>query len=113
MKAMRIRLPAAGSLACAVLVASCAYPPPYYAERYYTSSPQPPMLEPVGEGYETQPPAAPAPAPGYVGVDPGLVIAGIAAAGLIGYAIADGGRCHGPAYYGPVVYRRGYYGPCY
>lgn len=112
MKTTPIRVSAAGSLAIALLASSCAYPPAYFAERYYTSAPEPPMVEPVGGGYETPEPAPP-PAPGYAGVDPGLVIAGIAAAGLIGYAIADHSHGCGPAYCGPVVYGGGFYGPCY
>lgn len=46
------------------------------------------------------------PQPHYVGVDPGLVVAGVAAAGLLGYAIGNNhGHHYGPAY--------GYYGPRY
>ncbi len=59
------------------------------------------------KGYSV--PAEPLPpGPRYVGVDPGLVIAGVAAAGLLGYAIAGHHGHHG-VYYGP-----GYYAPrCY
>ena len=42
-------------------------------------------------------------------VDPGLAIAGVAAAGVIGYALADDNHHHG--YYGGGYYRpRPYYG---
>jgi len=44
-------------------------------------------------------------------VDPGLAVAGAAAAGLIGYALAnDNDHHHGHrGYYGPPPPRRGYY----
>lgn len=49
-------------------------------------------------------------------VDPGLAVAGVAAAGLIGYAIANNNNDHcdyrGGGYYGGGYYRRGYR-PCY
>lgn len=57
------------------------------------------------KGYSV--PAEPIPqGPRYVGVDPGLVIAGVAAAGLLGYAIGNHhhGACYGPAYYAPRCY---------
>ena len=44
-------------------------------------------------------------------VDPALAVAGVAAAGVIGYAIADnnrGGDCHGGRYYSN--HGRGHYG---
>jgi hypothetical protein len=51
-------------------------------------------------------------------VDPGLAVAGIAAAGLVGYAIANDNNHHhngnyGGGYYGPPRYHGGggYYGP--
>ena len=56
-------------------------------------------------------------------VDPGMAVAGVAAAGLIGYAIADnhnhhhgyygGGYCAPRAYYGGGGYYRGGYGGGY
>lgn len=48
-------------------------------------------------------------------VDPGLALAGVAAAGLVGYAIANNNdHCdyRGGRYYGGGYYRRGYR-PCY
>lgn len=50
-------------------------------------------------------------------VDPGLALAGVAAAGLIGYAAANNNNHHshyrgGGGYYGGGYYRRGY-APCY
>jgi hypothetical protein len=61
-----------------------------------------------------QEPASP-PRPRYAGVDPGLVVAGVAAAGLVGYAIGNNHgypqNYYGPGYYRPVPY--GYYGPRY
>jgi hypothetical protein len=47
-------------------------------------------------------------------VDPGLAVAGIAAAGLIGYAAGnDRGHYHHPGYYGRGYYGSGYYGGGY
>jgi hypothetical protein len=56
-------------------------------------------------------------------VDPGMAVAGVAAAGLIGYAIADnnnhhhgyygGGYCAPRPYYGGGGYYRGSYGGGY
>jgi hypothetical protein len=51
-------------------------------------------------------------------VDPALAVAGVAAAGLIGYAVANN-NCHyypgayAIGYYGPGYYARGYYGGRY
>jgi len=67
------------------------------------------------KGYNVAPEPAPPPQqPRYAGVDPALVVAGVAAAGLVGYAIGNHHGYHGyygPAYYRPVPY--GYYGPRY
>lgn len=71
------------------------------------------------KGYTVPQVPAPPPPPRYVGVDPGLVVAGAAAAGLLGYAIGSNHGYHphyypGPGYYyRPVPYRRAYYGPRY
>lgn len=44
-------------------------------------------------------------------VDPGLAIAGAAAAGVLGYALADDNHHHHHGYYGAPYYRpRPYYG---
>lgn len=40
-------------------------------------------------------------------VDPAVAVAGAAAAGLVGYAIADGGHHHHHGYYGGGYYHRG------
>lgn len=65
------------------------------------------------KGYSVPEESAPRPQPRYVGVDPALVVAGVAAAGLVGYAIGNHHGYHhgyyGPAYYQPAPY--GYYGP--
>jgi len=49
-------------------------------------------------------------------VDPALAVAGVAAAGLVGYAISNNNNnynCYrGGGYYGGGYYRGGY-GPCY
>ncbi len=97
------------SAACAASSVGCypSYPPPDHSSAYRQDS----------KGYAVeQAPVAP-PQPRYVGVDPGLAIAGVAAAGLLGYAIGDHRHhdyYHGPGYYyRPVPYRRGYCGPGY
>lgn len=62
-------------------------------------------------GYAAPREPMPQPGPRYVGVDPALAVAGVAAAGLLGYAIGNNRghhHHHGPAYYRPVGY--GYYG---
>lgn len=65
-------------------------------------------------------PQEPAPPrqPVRYGVDPALAIAGVAAAGILGYAIANNHGYHnhyyGPGYYRPApYYGRGYYRPRY
>lgn len=62
-------------------------------------------------GYSDPPQPMPAPGPRYARVDPALAVAGVAAAGLLGYAIGHNRSHHhhyGPGYYRPVGY--GYYG---
>lgn len=84
---------------CIASVVGCypVYPPP---NADFASSTD-------AKGYDIPPEPMPQ-RPRYVGVDPGLVIAGVAAAGLLGYAIGNNHGYHG-AYYGPM-----YYGPrCY
>jgi hypothetical protein len=83
-----------------------AYPPAAY---------MPPVNEDAKGDFV---PPEPAPAPSYTGIDPALVVAGAAAAGLLGYAIGSNHGHHhysywGPAYYRPVPYWRGYYAPGY
>lgn len=82
-----------------------SYPPPNYSSNYQQDS---------KGGVVEQAPVAP-PQPRYVGVDPGLVVAGVAAAGILGYAIGDHHHhnYYGPRYYRPVPYHRGYYGHGY
>jgi hypothetical protein len=83
---------------------SAAYPPSYQGAPAYTDA----------KGYQVPGPQQPAPPPdgyGYrSGVDPGLVVAGVAAAGLLGYAIGHNHHSYyGPGYYyGPVPYGYGY-----
>lgn len=79
-----------------------AYPPPDDRFAYQDS-----------KGYAV--PQEPAPyrqPPRQAGVDPALVVAGAAAAGLVGYAIGNnrGYRHHydGPRYYAPARYGRNY-----
>ena len=93
------RLTAAMLAACITLLVSCypAYPPPpanfnsaYDEDSKGGSIPQ----QPVPQG---QPPQR------YV-VDPALVVAGVAAAGILGYAIGNNHGYHHHSYYGPVCY---------
>lgn len=100
--------------ACIATSVGC-YPASYYGAAYNQdavgySAPQETIPE---EPIPQQP-------PGYVGVNPGLVVAGVAAAGLLGYAIGNNHGYHHYGHYGPRYYRpayygygRGYYRPCY
>jgi len=97
------RLTAATLAACIASLVGCypAYPPhAYYNSAYNQDS--------KGYSVPQQPVPQGQPPPRYV-VDPALVVAGVAAAGILGYAIGNNhGYYHGP-YYG-----RGYYPPpCY
>lgn len=71
------------------------------------------------KGYSVPPEPVPQQQPPrYAGIDPGLVVAGVAAAGLLGYAIGNNRGYHhhhyyGPRFYRPVPYWRGHYGPRY
>ncbi len=99
--------------ACVVSSVGCypVYPPGSYQSAYQQDSkdslPQ-----------EQQPAPGPAGPPVRYGVDPALAIAGVAAAGILGYAIANNhghhGHYYGPGYYQPTpYYGRGYYRPRY
>ncbi|WP_052574013.1 hypothetical protein [Haloferula sp. BvORR071] len=113
---MKKHLPGLRVAGAAVLVALCAssigcysaaYPRSYQSAPAYTDAkgyqvpgpeqPAPPQAPPYGYGYRS-------------GVDPGLAIAGVAAAGLLGYALGHNHHSYyGPGYYyGPVPYRYGY-----
>ncbi|MEO5916379.1 MAG: hypothetical protein ABIS50_19235 [Luteolibacter sp.] len=109
MKKQSLRLTAATLLiACAASVVGC-YPvyPPNYNTAYNQDS----------KGYSGPQEAAPQPQQVRYAVDPGLVVAGVAAAGLLGYAIGNNHGYHnhyyygGPAYYRPAPYYR--YGRAY
>lgn len=70
------------------------------------------------KGYSVPQEPVPQQYSGYAGVDPSLVIAAVAAAGLLGYAIGNNHGYHnhgynGPVYYRPAYYGRGYYAPRY
>lgn len=80
-----------------------AYPPPGPDTVY----------QPDSKGYEIPQDPVPQPGPRYAGVDPGLAIAGVAAAGLLGYALGNNHGYHHHSYYGPRFYRPVpyYYGP--
>jgi hypothetical protein len=87
---------------------------PYTSDYYGPSAPNGGVASNGdAKGYSVPQEPAPPARPRYVGVDPGLVVAGVAAAGLVGYAIGNNhGYYHnyyGPGYYRPVPY--GYYGP--
>ena len=103
-------------LAVAAIVAACVAPivgcypayPPQYTSAYGQDA----------KGYSV--PYEPAPAePARYGVDPGVVIAGAAAVGLLGYAIGSHHHHHYPYYASgyyrsvPYGYGGGYYGPGY
>ena len=95
---------AAALTACIATLVGCypAYPPPQanYSSAYNQDS--------KGYSVPQQPVPQGQPPPRYV-VDPGLVVAGVAAAGILGYAIGHNQHsCYGPGYYG-----RGYYAPPY
>ena len=116
MKMHFTRLTAVLATACIASLISCypAYPQANYNSAYTQDS---------KGGYAPQQPVPQQPvpqpqAPHYVGVDPGLVVAGVAAAGILGYAIGhNNGYYHGPyygrGYYRPVYYGRGCYPPPY
>lgn len=78
------------------------YPSQYQAASYNGESKD-------GMNYESTDAPPPQPAGRYV-VDPALAVAGVAAAGLIGYAI--GNNHNHSNYYGPG-YGAGYYRPAY
>ncbi|MES2922428.1 MAG: hypothetical protein V4819_12825 [Verrucomicrobiota bacterium] len=115
---MKIQAPRliATALAAAFLVSSVGCYP--YTSDYYGPAAPNGATAYNGDakgGYEAPEPAPPPQQPRYAGVNPGVVVAGVAAAGLLGYAI---GSNHGyyPGYYGPAYYRPvpyGYYGPRY
>ena len=119
MNAISLRLTAAGLVAAlSATVVGCYYPgyPPSNNYSAYNGDSK--------DGYAGAPEETPlqsdAPAqqyPHYAGVDPGLAIAGVAAAGLIGYGLGGHygyyGPYYGPRYYRPVYYSRGYYGRPY
>jgi hypothetical protein len=108
-KAMKMHFP---RLTVAMLSAACiassvgCYPAYNYGAAYNQDS----------KGYAVPQEPMPQRQPGYVGVDPGLAIAGMAAAGLLGYAIGNNHGYHNHGYYGggyrrPGPYRRGHYAP--
>lgn len=104
MKTRSHRLIAASLVAtCIATSVGCYYPSQYQASYGGDSK--------GGMGYDSA--AAPPPAPtGRYVVDPAVAIAGVAAAGLLGYAIGNNhnhGNYYGPGYYGPVYPR--YYRP--
>jgi hypothetical protein len=92
---------------CIASLASC-YPvyPRGNSSAYNTDS----------KGYEVA--SEPVRQPPRYAVDPGLAIAGVAAAGLLGYAIGNNHGYHNhyygpPVYYRPAPYGRAYYGRRY
>ena len=86
-------------------IASVGCYPAYYGGSAYNQD---------AKGYSVpQQPYYPQQPSGYVGVDPALAVAGVAAAGLLGYAIGNNHGHHGHGYYGGGYYGHGYYAPCY
>ena len=107
MKMRFTRLTAAAVTACFASSVGCyrAYPPANYNSAYNQDS--------KGYSVDQQPVRQPPPPPRYV-VDPGLVVAGVAAAGLLGYAIASNHHSYcGPGYDRAGYHGRGYYAPPY
>ena len=109
MKMHRLRLIVTALLAACLVPSVGCYP---FTSDYYG----PATYNQDSKGHsEASEPIAPS-QPQHVGVDPALVVAGAAAAGLIGYAIGNHHDYY-PAYYGPVYYRPHYapryYGPRY
>jgi|GEM_PF-1820796 len=101
---------ASGGLLAALIAASVGCYPAYPPRNQAAYSDSKGGMMPQGPDYGGAPP------PQRYGVDPALAVAGIAAAGLLGYAIGHNhdhyrGPYYGPVYYGP--YRPGYYGPRY
>jgi hypothetical protein len=109
MKTQSMRLATAGLLAACIASGVGCYPV-YPPQNYYSGNNQ----DSKGS-YDTQE-SAPQRQPVRYAVDPGVVIAGVAAAGLLGYAIGNNHGYHdhyyygGPAYYRPVPYGGQYYG---
>lgn len=109
-------------LITAALVAACLVSSvgcyPYTSDYYGPGAPHGAVASQQNQdakGYSVAPEPAPPAQSRPVGVDPGLVVAGVAAAGLLGYAIGNNHGYH-PGYYGPAYYRPvpyGYYGPRY
>lgn len=104
MKKHAHRLIAASLVAtCIATSVGCYYPSSYGAQNQgaaYSGESK------DGMAYESN--VAPPPQQGRYVVDPALAVAGVAAAGLIGYAIGNHNHSH---YYGPAYPR--YYGPAY
>ena len=103
-------------LVVAALVATCLASSvgcyPYTTDYYGPATPHGGVAyNSDSKGYSGPSEPAPPPQPRYAGVDPGLAIAGVAAAGLLGYAIGNNHHHYGPGYYGPAPY--GYYGARY
>lgn len=118
MKAPLPKLGARAGLALGMALSIGCYPtyPPGTAYASAYSSDAKGYEVPYGEPAHVPQPVAPA----HYGVDPGVVIAGAAAVGLLGYAIGNhhhhgyyGGYGYYP-HYGHGYYGGGYYGPhCY
>ncbi len=90
---------------CIATSVGCYYPPQSQAGSYNGGSKD-------GMGYESTDAPPPQQTGRYV-VDPAVAIAGVAAAGLLGYAIGNNhnhGNYYGGGYYRPVYGPR-YYGP--
>ena len=107
-------------LTVATLLAACiassvgCYPAYNYSQAYNSG----PAYNEDSNGYDVQEESMPQQSrPDYVGVDPGLVVAGVAAAGLLGYAIGNNHGhnygYYGGGYYRPAPYRGGYCAPRY
>src|SRR5687768_139173 len=104
MNAIPLKWTAAGLMAACIATVGCypAYPPSGGDSAYNYDSKGGEVVSPA-EGYAEAPETPPQAYPRYAGVDPGLAIAGVAAAGVLGYALGNHGHYH--PYYGPRYYR--------
>ena len=116
MNAISLRFTSAGLLAaCVMITGGCypAYPPSSSGSAYNGNGGSKDGYAGSEDDYGNAMEAPPQQSPRYSGVDPGLAIAGVAAAGVLGYAIGNGhGHYHRP-HYGPYFYRPVFYRPAY
>lgn len=109
MKTCTHRLIAASLVVTCIATSVGCYYPSSYPSQYQAASYNGESKD--GMAYENTGAPPPPQSTGRYVVDPAIAIAGVAAAGLLGYAIGNNhnhGHYYGPGYYGPR-----YYGPAY